>query len=323
MHRIFKILGVFLFGLLINAGVALADVYPSKPVKIVVPFAAGGPADNYARFIALRLQDELHAPFIVDDKPGAGSIIGTEYVAKSAPDGYTLLMMSNTQTVNESLVENKPFSLMKDFVAVAPINYSDLVLVVNPSLPVKNVAELIKLAKAKPGSLNYASSGTGTPYHMAGELFNSMADVNIVHIPYKGSSGARTDVISGQVNMMFDAVTTMSEYAKNNQVRALATTGKVRSNILPNVPTVAESGVPKFETSIWLGIMAPKDTPAEVVMLLNKAIRKIESDPEVKELWAKQGATPFIMTPIEFTEYLNSDIAKWRNIVKTAKIQVQ
>ncbi len=323
MQYIFKILCIFLFGLLVNAKVAMADAYPSKPVKIVVPFAAGGPADNYARFIALRLQDELHVPFIVDDRPGAGSIIGTDYAAKSTPDVYTLLIMSNTQTVNESLIENKPFSLMKDFVAVSPINYSDLVLVVNPSLPVKNVAELIQLAKSKPGSLNYASSGNGTPYHMAGELFNSMADVNIVHIPYKGSSGARTDVISGQVNMMFDAVTTMSEYAKTNQVRALATTGRVRSTILPNVPTVAESGVPKFETSIWLGIMAPKDTPAEVVSILNKSIRKIESDPAVKDLWAKQGATPFIMTPAEFTDYLNSDIAKWRNIVKTAKIQAQ
>jgi len=269
------------------------------------------------------LQDELHVPFIVDDKPGAGSIIGTEYVAKSPPDGYTLLMMSNTQTVNESLIENKPFSLMKDFVAVAPINYSDLVLVVNPALPVKNLTELIQLAKSKPGSLNYASSGTGTPYHMAGELFNSMAGVNIVHIPYKGSSGARTDVISGQVNMMFDAVTTMSEYVKTNQVRALATTGKTRSSILPNVPTVSESGVPKFETSIWLGIMAPRDTPVEIITILNKAIRRVQSDPAVKELWGKQGATPLIMSPSEFTEYLNSDVAKWRNIVKTAKIQVQ
>jgi len=323
MRFIYKLVGILLFGILNILGQVFADTYPSKPVKVIVPFAAGGPADNYARFIALRLQDELHVPFIVDDKPGAGSIIGTEYVAKSPPDGYTLLMMSNTQTVNESLIENKPFSLMKDFVAVAPINYSDLVLVVNPALPVKNLTELIQLAKSKPGSLNYASSGTGTPYHMAGELFNSMAGVNIVHIPYKGSSGARTDVISGQVNMMFDAVTTMSEYVKTNQVRALATTGKTRSSILPNVPTVSESGVPKFETSIWLGIMAPRDTPVEIITILNKAIRRVQSDPAVKELWGKQGATPLIMSPSEFTEYLNSDVAKWRNIVKTAKIQVQ
>lgn len=301
----------------------LAQTYPNKPVKIIVPFAAGGPADNYARFIALRLQDEFKSPFVVDNKPGAGSIIGTDFVAKSAPDGYTLLMMSNTQTVNESLVENKPFNLMRDFVAVAPINYSDLVLVINPSLQFKNLGELIQYAKANPNALTYASSGTGTPYHFAGELFNSMAGVKIMHVPYKGSSGARTDVLGGQVNMMFDAVTTMSEYVKSNQVKAMGTTGLARSTILPNVPTIAEAGVPKFETAIWLGIMAPAGTPKDVVDSLNKAIVKIQRNPEVQELWAKQGATPLIMNPTQFTAYLNADIQKWANIVKTAGIKAQ
>ncbi|MEI6470133.1 MAG: tripartite tricarboxylate transporter substrate-binding protein, partial [Betaproteobacteria bacterium] len=210
---------------------AIADNYPSKSVKIIVPFAAGGPADNYARFIAQRLQDDFKQTFLVENKPGAGSIIGTDFAAKSPADGYSLLMMSNTQTVNESLVPNKPFNLMRDFVGIAPINFSDLVLVVNPSVPVKTLAELIQLAKSKPGKLNFASSGTGTPYHMAGELFNSMAGVNITHIPYKGSSGARTDVIGGQVDMMFDAVTTMNEFVKENKVKAIATTGKNRSAI--------------------------------------------------------------------------------------------
>jgi tripartite-type tricarboxylate transporter receptor subunit TctC len=301
----------------------LAQTYPSKPVKIIVPFAAGGPADNYARFIALRLQDELKTPFIVDDKPGAGSIIGTDFVAKSAPDGYTLLMMSNTQTVNESLVDGKPFNLMKDFVAIAPINYSDLVLVIHPSLQFKNVGELIQYAKANPNALTFASSGTGTPYHFAGELFNSMAGVKILHVPYKGSSGARTDVIGGQVNMMFDAVTTMSEYVKSNQVKAMGTSGLSRSSILPGVPTIAESGVPKFETSIWLGLMAPAGTPKEIVDALNKAIVKIQRNPEVVELWAKQGATPLIMNPAAFTNYLNADIQKWAHIVKAAGIKAQ
>jgi tripartite-type tricarboxylate transporter receptor subunit TctC len=300
---------------------AIAQNYPNKPVKIVVPFAAGGPADNYARFIAQRLQDELKQTFIVDDKPGAGSIIGTDFASKSPADGYTLLMMSNTQTVNESLVPNKPFNLMKDFVAVAPINYSDLVLVVNPKLPVKNVGELLAMAKAKPGKLNYASSGTGTPYHMAGELFKAMAGVDITHIPYKGSSGARTDVIGGQVDMMFDAVTTMNEFVKENKVVALATTGKSRSNILSNIPTVNESGVPKYEATIWLGIMAPKGTPAEIVNTLNNAIRKIISQQDVKDLWAKQGALPLVMTPSEFNKYLEGDIAKWGGIVKSAGIK--
>ena len=318
-----KILRLVAFFLLSIALPCLAQTYPSKPVKIIVPFAAGGPADNYARFIALRLQDEFKIPFIVDDKPGAGSIIGTDFVAKSAPDGYTLLMMSNTQTVNESLVDSKPFNLMKDFVAVAPINYSDLVLVIHPSLQFKNVGELIQYAKANPNALTFASSGTGTPYHFAGELFNSMAGVKILHVPYKGSSGARTDVIGGQVNMMFDAVTTMSEYVKSNQVKAMGTSGLSRSSILPGVPTIAESGVPKFETSIWLGLMAPAGTPKEIVEALNKAIVKIQRNPEVVELWAKQGATPLIMNPAAFTNYLNADIQKWAHIVKAAGIKAQ
>ncbi len=318
-----KLLKFVIFSLLSLALPCLAQTYPNKPVKIVVPFAAGGPADNYARFIALRLQDEFKNPFVVDNKPGAGSIIGTDFVAKSAPDGYTLLMMSNTQTVNESLVENKPFNLMKDFVAIAPINFSDLVLVVHPSLPSKNLAELIQYAKANPNALTFASSGTGTPYHFAGELFNSMAGVKILHVPYKGSSGARTDVIGGQVNMMFDAVTTMSEYFKSNQVRAMGTTGLTRSSTLPGVPTIAEAGVPKFETSIWLGLMAPAGTPKEIVDALNKAVVKIQQNPEVLAIWSKQGATPLIMNPAAFTNYLNADIQKWANIVKTAGIKAQ
>jgi tripartite-type tricarboxylate transporter receptor subunit TctC len=298
-----------------------AQSYPTKSVKIIVPFAAGGPADNYARFMAQRLQDELKQSFIVEDRPGAGSIIGTDFAAKSPNDGYTLLMMSNTQTVNESLIPNKPFNLMRDFVGVAPINFSDLILVVNPSVPVKTVPELIALAKSKPGKLNFASSGNGTPYHMAGELFNALAGINITHIPYKGSSGARTDVIGGQVDMMFDAVTTMNEFVKENKVRALATSGKTRSNITPNIPTVAEDGVPKFETTIWLGIMAPKGTPVEIVNILNAAIRKIISSQEVRDAWAKQGAAPLLMSPAEFNKYLEADIQKWAAIVKSAQIK--
>lgn len=300
---------------------SFAQSYPTKPVKIIVPFAAGGPADNYARFMAQRLQDEFKQSFIVEDRPGAGSIIGTDFAAKSPNDGYTLLMMSNTQTVNESLIPNKPFTLMKDFIGVAPINFSDLILVVNPNVPVKNVPELIALAKAKPGKLNFASSGNGTPYHMAGELFNALAGTDITHIPYKGSSGARTDVIGGQVDMMFDAVTTMNEFVKENKVRALATSGKTRSNITPNIPTVAEDGVPKFETTIWLGIMAPKGTPVEIVNRLNTAIRKIISQQDVRDLWAKQGAAPLSMSPAEFNKYLETDIQKWAAIVKSAQIK--
>ncbi len=297
-------------------GIGSAQEYPAKPVKIIVPFAAGGPADVYARFLAQRLTESMGQPFVVEDRPGAGSIIGTEAVAKSAPDGYTLLVMSNTHTVNESLVPNKPYALQRDFTPITPINYSDLVLVVHPSVPAATLADLIKLAKAEPGKLNYASSGTGTPYHMAGELFKSMAGVDIVHVPYKGSSDARKDTIGGQVQMMFDAVTTMSEQAKAGKVRALATTGRTRSLVLPDVPTMNEAGVPGYEAVIWLGLIAPKGTPPAIVNRLNAEIAKIQGRPDVRAEWEKQGALPMIMTPDAFARFIADDIVKWERIVK-------
>jgi len=312
-----RTLKLITLALALASGLAHAQNYPNRPVKIVVPFAAGGPADNYARFMAQRLSDELKQTFVIDNKPGAGSIIGTDFAAKSPADGYTLLMMSNAHTVNESLIPNKPFGLMKDFVGIAPVNSSNLLLVVHPSVPVKNVAELVALAKSKPGKLNYASSGNGTPYHMAGELFKHMAGINMTHIPYKGSSGARTDIVGGQVDVMFDAETTMAEFARNGQVRMLGATGLTRSTNLPDLPTVAET-VPKYEATIWLGFMAPKGTPADIVNKLNAEMRKIVNNPEVKATWAKQGAVPMSMTVAEFDQYLNADIAKWANIVKVS-----
>jgi len=299
-----------------GAAPVVAQDYPSRPVKIVVPFAAGGPADVYARYIAQRLQESLGQPFVVEDRPGGGSVVGTDVVAKSAPDGYTLLLMSNTHTVNESLMPGKPFQLMRDFVAIAPINYSDLVLVVNPSVPASTLQELIALAKAQPGKLNYASSGPGTPYHMAGELFKSMAGVDIVHVPYKESSGARTGVLGGQVEMMFDAVTVMSEHVKAGKVKAIATSGTARSAVMPNVPTLAEAGVPGYDAVIWLGLMAPKGTPPAIVAKLNAEVSRIVASPEVKADWAKQGAAAMVMTPDAFTKYLNDDVVKWERIVK-------
>ena len=299
-----------------------AQTYPAKPVRVVVPFAAGGPADVYARFMAQRLQDALGQPFVIDNRPGAGSVIGTDTVAKSAADGYTLLLMSNAHTVNESLIPNKPFQLMRDFVAIAPINYSDLVLVAHPALPASTLKDLIVQAKAGPGKLNYASSGPGTPYHMAGELFKGMAGVYLVHIPYRGSSGARTDVIGGQVDVMFDAVTTMAEQVKAGKVKALATTGKSRSEVLPNVPTMSEAGVPGYEATIWLGLMAPRGTPKAVVDKLNEAVSKIVGQAEVRQLWSRQGAVPMVMTPEAFDKYAQDDIAKWAKVIKTGNIKV-
>ena len=283
-----------------------------------MPFAASGPADNYARFMAQRLQEALGQNFVVDNRPGAGSIIGTDAAAKSAPDGYTLLMMSNTQTVNESLIPVRPFNLLKDFVPIAPVNYSDLVLVAHPSVPAQNLSELIKYAKANPGKINYASSGNGTPYHMAGELFKYMAGVNMTHIPYKGSAAARTDVLSGQVDVMFDAVTTMTENIKAGKVRGLATTGRTRSTVAPELPTVNDDGVPKYEALIWLGMMAPAGTPDAIVQRLNTEINKIVNAPDVKATWAKQGAVAMSMTAPVFAKYVADDVAKWATIVKVS-----
>jgi tripartite-type tricarboxylate transporter receptor subunit TctC len=301
---------------------AAAQNYPNRVVKFIVPFGAGGPADVYARVLAQHLSEETKQSFVVEDRPGAGSVIGTDAVAKSAPDGYTLLVMSNTHTTNESLLPNKPFQLMRDFVPVATINYSDLLMVVHPSVPAKTVKEFIDLAKKEPGKLNYASSGPGTPYHMAGELFKAMSHTDIVHVPHKASGDARNSVLAGTVQMMFDAITTMSPLAKGGQVRALATTGLKRSELTPDLPTVAET-VPGYEATIWLGVMAPKGTPKEVISFLNTNINKVINKPEVKALWLKQGAIPMVMTPEQFDAYLRKDIEKWANVVKVSGAKIQ
>jgi tripartite-type tricarboxylate transporter receptor subunit TctC len=301
---------------------AKAQDYPSRNVRVIVPFGAGGPADVFARQIAQHLTEALKQPFVIENRPGAGAVIGTDAVAKATPDGYTLLMMSNTHTTNESLVPNKPYALMRDLIAVAPINYSDLLMVVHPSVPAKDVKEFIELAKKDPGKLNYASSGPGTPYHMAGELFKSMTGTDIVHVPHKASGDARNSVIGGHVQMMFDAVTTMGENAKAGQVRAIATTGLKRSELTPDLPTVAEAGVPGYEATIWLGIMAPTGTPKPIVDKLNAEIGKIINRPDVKAAWAKQGAVPMTMTVAEFDAYLRKDIDKWASVVKASGAKV-
>src|SRR5205809_3349389 len=243
--------------------------YPTKPVKIIVPYSAGGPADIYARFVGDRLQKTLAQPFVIENRPGAGAIIGTDVVAKSAPDGYTLLMMSNTHTVNESLFTKKPYSLMRDLAPISPINYSDLLLVVHPSVPANNLKELIALAKSKPGALNYASSGPGTPYHMAGELFKAVAGIDVVHVPHKGSAEARTSVLTGDVQMMFDAITTMAPLAQAGRVRPIANSGKTRSSITPGVPTLDEAGLPGYDAVIWLGIITSTANTKPIVDGLN------------------------------------------------------
>ena len=301
---------------------AQGQEYPSRPVKIIVPFGAGGPADIYARYLGQRLQGPMGQAFVVEDRPGGGSVVGSDAVAKSAPDGYTLLLMSNTHTVNETLLPKKPFQLMRDFVPVTPINYSDLLLVVHPSVPANNLKELIALAKSQPGKMNYASSGPGTPYHMAGELFKSMAGIDVVHVPYKGSDGARVGILGGQVQMMFDAITTMAPNVRAGKLKGFGTSGRARSSVLPETPTVSEAGVAGYESTIWLGLVAPKGTPKAVVDRLNAEIRKITGSAEVKAAWAKQGATPLDMSPGEFEQYLRDDIAKWAKVIAQAGIKL-
>ena len=313
---------VFCFMALALAAPLAAQNYPAKAVRIVVPFATGGPADIYARFLGAKLQEALGQPFVIEDRPGGGSIVGTEVVAKSPPDGYTLLMMSNTHTVNETLIPKKPFELMRDLAPISGVNYSDLLLVVHPAVPAKNLQEFIALAKAKPGALNYASSGPGTPYHMAGELFKAMAGVDIVHVPHKGSDQARTAILGHQVDMMFDAITTMATNARAGKVRALASSGKTRSPVTPEVPTVAEAGVPGYEATIWLGLMAPAGTPRNVLERLNAEVSKIVNSPEVKENWAKQGAQPMALPIDQFERFLRDDIVKWAKVVKLSGAKV-
>jgi tripartite-type tricarboxylate transporter receptor subunit TctC len=308
------------FAVTISSPPANADDYPSRPVKIIVPFGAGGPTDVYTRAIGEELRKALHQPFVMENRPGAGTTIGTDFVAKSPPDGYTLLMVSGTQTVNETLYVHKQYQLMRDLVPVAPLIDTDLVLVVHPSVPAKNLEELLALARSKPGTINYGSSGPGSNYHMAGELLRNLAGVNIVHVPYKGSTGARNDILSGQIQMLFDSVPTMAPMIKASLVRALGTTGKTRSPTLPDVPTIAEAGVPGFNATLWVGFMAPAATPQPIVDKLNREITRIVAQPAIKEAWEKTGATPITMTQTDFKVFMDGQVAKWANVIKANNI---
>ena len=301
---------------------APAQNYPSHPVKVVVPYAVGGSADVYGRVLAAKLSETMGQPFVIENRPGGGAVIGTDAVAKSAPDGYTVLIMSNTHTVNETLIPKKPYDLMRDLAPVTGINSQDLLLVGAPTLKANNLRELLALAKKQPGKLNYASSGPGTPYHMAGELFKHLAGLDIVHVPHKGSDQARTAVLGGQVDLMFDAISTIVSHVNAGKLKAMGTTGKARSSVTPNIPTIAEAGVPGYEATIWLGLMAPAATPKPILERLSTEVRKVINAPDVKENWAKQGAVPIAMTPEEFGKFLRQDIAKWGKLVKETGMKV-
>jgi tripartite-type tricarboxylate transporter receptor subunit TctC len=309
--------------LALAAATAPAQNYPAHPVKVIVPYAVGGSADVYGRVLAAKLSETMGQPFVIENRPGGGAVIGTDAVAKSAPDGYTLLVMSNTHTVNETLIPRKPYDLMRDLAPITGINSQDLLLVAAPKVTAKNLREFIALAKAQPGKLNYASSGPGTPYHMAGELFKHMAGVDIVHVPHKGSDQARTAVLGGQVDMMFDAISTIVSQVRAGKLKALGTSGKSRSSVTPDIPTIAEAGVPGYEATIWLGLMAPAATPKPILERLSAEVKKVIHSRDVKDNWAKQGAVPMDMSPEAFGKFVRADIAKWAKLVKDTGMKVE
>jgi tripartite-type tricarboxylate transporter receptor subunit TctC len=310
-----------LAGAVLLPALARAQAWPTRPVRLVVPFGAGGPADIYARFLGEKLAAALGQPFTIENRPGAGAVIGTDLVAKAAADGHTLLMMSNTHTANETLLPNKPYALLRDLAPVAGVNIAHHVLVAKNDLAARTVAELVALAKARPGALNFASSGPGTPYHIAGEAFRAAAGIEVVHVPFRGSGEARTAIIAGNVDFMFDSITTQRENILSGRVRGIATTGPARHALLPELPTVAET-LPGFESSIWLGIMAPIATPPEIVGRLNTEINRIIGAEDTRAAWTRQAVAPLLFTPAEFRAFIERDIADQREVIARARISV-
>ena len=317
-----RITALLLIALTAVAAPAAAQNYPNRTIRFIVPFGAGGPTDVFTRALGEELRKALGQPIVMENRPGAGSIIGTTEVASSAPDGYTLLMISATQTTVETLNPNKAYRLIRDLVPVAAVINSELVLVVPQRSSVNSLKELIALAKAKPGQLNYGSSGPGSNYHMAGELIKNLAGLDIVHVPYKGSTGARADIVSGQIDLMFDSVPTAASTIESGLLKALGTSGKVRSPILPNVPTIAEAGIPGYDATIWMGVMAPAGTPRPIVELLNREINKILQRPDIQESWKRQGANTMAMSPEEFGAYVESEIERWGKLIKANNIGI-
>ena len=302
---------------------AAAQDYPTRPVRLIVPLGAGGPTDIVGRYLAAALSEQLKQSFFVENRPGAAGIIGTGEAAKAAPDGYTLLVVASPHINLEILQPNKPYQLMRDFVPVAPAFSYDALMVVHPSVQAKTVKEFIALAKSQPGKLMYASSGPGSNKHMGGELFKLLTGTDLLHIAYKGSTGARNDIVGGHVQMMFDEIPAVGPNVIAGQVRALGTTGRKRSPIFPDIPTIAEAGVPGYEHTGWSGIMAPAGTPKAIVDKLNAEINKLLARPDVKANWVKQGADTMSMTPAEFEAHLKADLAKWSKLVKDANIKLQ
>ena len=302
---------------------AWAQSYPAKPIRFIVPFPPGGSADILARAIGQKAGEGLGQSLVVENRPGAGTAIGAEALAKSPADGYAVMIGTvSSHAINPALNPKLTYDPVKDFTPISLVASIPFAMIVHPSVPAKSVSEFISLAKSKPGSLNYSSAGNGTSNHLAGELLKSMAGIDIVHIPYKGSAPALNDLVAGQVSLMFDLVLTAAPHVKSGAVRGLAVTGARRSSALPELPTVAESGVPGYEVSAWFGIFAPAGVPQPVVQRLNAEFVKALQQPELRQRLASQGAEPLTSTPEEFAAYLRSEIAKWAKVVKDSGMKV-
>ncbi len=307
--------------ILLSALPAFAQDYPSKPVRIIVPFAPGGGTDLSARVIAQKLSESLGTNFLVENRPGAAGIVGTAAVAKSKPDGYTMLVVSSSHAMNPAMYAKLPYDTSRDFAPISLLLSGPTLVVAHPSLPAKNARELIVLAKAWPGTLTFASAGHGTPPHMAGELFKTLAKIDILHIPYKGNGPAYTDLMAGQVSLMFPNIATSLPYVKSGRMRAIGVGSKQRSAIAPEIPTINESGLPGYEMSSWFGLLAPAGTPAGIVTRLQQEIAKIFKQPDVREKMFALGVEPVGSTPQEFTAFLNEETTQWSRIIKISGLK--
>jgi len=306
-----------------GAAVHAQQPYPSKPIRIVVPYPPGGFNDTLGRTLAAKFQEAWGQPAIVDNKPGANTVIGTDAVAKAAPDGYTLLVVAFPFAVTPSLIRNLPYDTLRDFAPVALCAQSPNVLVVNPGLPVKSVAELVALAKSQPDGLSYASTGNGSSNHISMELFKTLAGVKLVHVPYKGSAPAVVDLLSGQVQVMFDNAPNVMPQVRAGKLRALAQSGAKRSAVAPDLPTVAEAGVPGYEVTVWFGLVAPAGTPREIVTKLNGEVLRILAMPDVRERFLALGVEPLGSTPTEFATHIRVQMDKWAKVVKDAGVKAE
>jgi tripartite-type tricarboxylate transporter receptor subunit TctC len=305
------------------AGNALAQSWPAKPIRYLVPFPPAGATDITARIIADKIAGPLGQPVVVENRPGAAGNVGSELVAKAAPDGYTLLQCTVAQSISQTLYAKLNYDLEKDLAPVAMIALVPNVMEVNPSVPAKSVAEFIALAKSKPGKINFASSGSGTSIHMSAEMFMMMTGVKMVHVPYKGSGPALADLLGGQVDVMFDNLTSSIGYIKSGRLRALAVTTATRYPELPDVPTMQEAGVAGYEATAWFGMLAPKGTPKSVVTRINSEVNKALAQADVKEKLAQQGAVASAWTPEQFGQFIHNEIAKWGQVVKASGAKVE